>query len=203
MGGTLGGLAGAAAAHTAVIAAFRYTGDAGIWFKGPHGPPFFSLLVNTSLLYLGIGAGLCAGRRLMGAAAGFMTSFLLIYAPLAAATRIFTWGEGPEPQPTMAWVYLILGVYVAASVFTIAVLGAAADRTWTRPGVLRRVLGALAGAAFAYVLDLGLSRLFPAFRAMVPAGWVPQPAALADGLLTGGFMGLGIACMSPSFSPDS
>jgi len=82
-------------------------------------------------------------------------------------------------------------------------LGAAADRTWTRPGVLRRVLGALAGAAFAYVLDLGLSRLFPAFRAMVPAGWVPQPAALADGLLTGGFMGLGIACMSPSFSPDS
>ncbi|MFH1725914.1 MAG: hypothetical protein ABII00_14995 [Elusimicrobiota bacterium] len=192
LGGLIGGLAGALAGHAAVVAAFRLTGDAGVWLKGPHGPPFFSLLVSTAFFYGGIGAGLFRGReRLAGAALGFGTAFALIYAPLAIGTRVFTWGEGPEAEPTLAWLYLVLGVYCAASAAAAIAIGGRCrgQGSFDGWGGLR----ALGGVVLGYLLGMGLRRLIPALQPTIPTGWLPPLGATVGGMLSGTCIGAAVA----------
>src|ERR1041384_2196659 len=96
--GALGGLCGIAAGNAGILLAHRWTGDANIWFQGPHGPPFFDLALSTSLYYASLGAALGIGGRgwKKGLAAGFISSFTVFVVPMDLSTHLFSWGEGRQ-----------------------------------------------------------------------------------------------------------
>jgi hypothetical protein len=182
--GALGGFLGAALGHLAVVAAFELTGDASVWFKGPHGPPFFSLLAATAVFYGVLGAFLApAGRRLSLSGIAFLVPALTIYAPMAVATRVFSWGSAADAAPTLKWFYLVLGVYALASTSAAAVIGA---RVCGRRGAL----AAVAGLAAATAAGMIVKRFVPVPAA---AGWLPPLGSLADGVLTGFGIGAALA----------
>ncbi|OIO09138.1 MAG: hypothetical protein AUJ52_06945 [Elusimicrobia bacterium CG1_02_63_36] len=174
--GALGGFSGAVLGHVLIVAAFKLTGDASVWFKGPHGPPFFSLLVATALFYAALAAALApGGSRARAAAIAGGISALIIYLPMAVATRVFAWGEGPADPPTLKWFYLVLSVYAAASLAGTAAVGLSVRRR-------RAVFAALTGLAAAYLLNLLMRRFIPDAP---PHGWLPTLGSLVDGTLTG------------------
>lgn len=76
-----------------MLAARRLTGDADIWLKGEHGPPFFELTLATGAYFACLGAGLGSGRgRLQAALASGGASFAALAVPMMAGTRLFRWG---------------------------------------------------------------------------------------------------------------
>jgi len=187
--GLAGGAAGAALGHVAVVAGFRLTGDASIWFKGPHGPPFFSLVVNTSVFYACLGGALAErGVHRRAAALSFAAGFVPIWLPMATASRVFTWGEGPAAEPTWAWVYLILACYALACSLGTWTSGASGFRPLRRSAGWGAAFGGLA----AYVLGLPLARFVPALRGdYVNLGFLPSFGAVFNGATAGALVGAG------------
>lgn len=186
LGGALGGLAGALAGHGSAWALAALSPRADLWFKGPHGPPFFILLLNAAVYYACLGAGVGAGRgRLRVAAAGFSAAFLVFLIPMAAATRLFSWGEEPGAAPTMAWFNLVLTAYAAACAAGSFAAGALAEAGGFKPrlGAL-----ALAGAAAGYLAGMIL-RLIPFIRPSLEPGLLPPLIAVLDGALSGALVG--------------
>ena len=188
LGAAAGGGAGALLGHSSVMLLSSAVPGAGLWLKGPHGPPFFDLALYTAVGYGLLGAGLCQeDRRVKGAAAGFLLPLSAILLPMAAATRLFHWGEDPFAEPTLAWFYLTSAVYLVAAAGALLTLGRLEGRRWKAGG------GALLGALGGYLMGLGVMRLFPSLQSSAPAGLLPPGGLFLDGLLSGGSVGLGVA----------
>src|SRR3974390_1923969 len=104
--GAGGGVCGVLAGHFGVWLAHRWTGDANIWFQGPHGVPFFDLALSTGLYYGCLGAALAIGGRgwRVGWILGFVSSFVSFVLPMTLSTWIFSWGDNPADGETKAWV---------------------------------------------------------------------------------------------------
>ncbi len=186
VGGGLGGLFGAAAAHV-LVTALNQLGAAS-WLKGPFGPPFFDIALYMGVLLAGAAAG--ALRRPGPAAAALAAAFGLIALPMSALTHVARWGMDAGGGPTNGWYYTVGGLYLLATWGTMAGLGA-----WG--AARRRLIGAALACAGAFagygVLSLILW-LAPSYRSVVwsPTGFVPSPVNLLDGLLTGAGLSLGI-----------
>lgn len=182
--GAAAGLFGAALGHVLIVAAFETTGDASVWFKGPHGPPFFSLLVATAVFYACLAGALAPkGERARAAALAGAVSGGTLYLPMSLATRMFAWGEAPGEAPTLKWVYLVLVVYCCASLAGAAAAGFLARRP-------RGVRAALLGLSASYLVSLAIRRFIPP---TVPHGWLPTFGSLVDGTLTGFGIGAALA----------
>lgn len=192
----LAGLLGAAAGHWAVLAARRLTGDADIWLKGPHGPPFFELCLATGGYFACLGAGLAAGGgwrgRAKAAAATGAAAFGALALPLAVGTRIFRWGED-SPEPTRAWMVLVLVAYAAACAAGAYSAGCVAGEPGSR---WRWGLRAMLGAFAAWVVDRWVLAAVPfkALDPLAPPGLFPSPATFVTGLA----WGLGVALALPA-----
>lgn len=186
--GAVGGLCGTLAGHLGVLLAHRCTGDADIWFQGPHGPPFFDLALNTSLYYACLGAalGVAGGGWRRGFGTGFVSSFLIFVIPMALSTHLFAWGEDPTKGDTKAWIYLILGAYIAANAAAVLILG----RYCRIPSSWRRCAGAGLGALTALAAQGVFLYLFPIMspRTIIIGYVAPWP-----NLILGLFWGLLIA----------
>lgn len=182
LGGALGGLAGVLAGHGSATALAALSPRADLWLKGPHGPPFFILLLNAAVYYACLGAGVGEGRGRARAAAGaFSASFLVFLLPMAFATRAFAWGEEPGAAPTMAWFNLVLTAYAAACAAGAFAAGAWSGAAGFRP---RAGLLAVAGAAAGYLAGMVL-RVLPFLRPSLEPGLLPPLLAVLDGALSG------------------
>jgi hypothetical protein len=196
VGGAIGGLCGAFLGHLAVVGVHKIDPAASLWLKGSHGPPFFSLLLNVSVAYACIGAGVFRGRqRLMGAAWGGGSVLLGMALVLGISTRLFTWGEGPGAQQTLAWFYLVLGTYTLASTVAVWLIGAKAQ-AGSSTHDFKAGWGAVAGAAVAYAIGVALNRLIPALAPSFPPGVLPHVGALTDGVISGAAIGAGTALLA-------
>jgi len=185
--GALGGFLGAGLGHMAVMGLHRWAGDANLWLKGAHGPPFFDLALATGIFYACVGAALYPGaaRRLFGAGVGLGAVLLALALPMALATRLFAWGEAEGPE-TYAWFYLVLGLYGAANAASAWLLGLFA-------GGWRRALAAVLGMTAAGLAHLAARMLVPELADRVEViGVLPPPSALGTGMIWGGGLGFGM-----------
>jgi hypothetical protein len=164
----VGGLLSAAAAHVLTSLCDK-AGHSGSWLQGRYGPPFFNVALFMGLLYGGIGFSL--SKRKGDAAVGALGPFLGILLPLAVLERL----------RDLPWVQVVVAVFVAAVWGTVAALG------WRLGGGWKGAFGALAGAFCGYLVLTGVSYATPALmRWPVPLhAYLPTPAVLLDGLLTG------------------
>jgi hypothetical protein len=175
----LAGFGGAALAHVLTTLAER--AGCGGFLHGPFGPQFFEVALYTGVFYAAIAAA--AGRRPASAALAFGGTFLGISVPLFVLTRYGGWGMAAGEPPTTQWRHAFLAVYVLAVWSTIGALGAAAALTRPARGVAAAVIGSLAG----YAALSAFLRLFPVLASAPwnPAGYIPAPVNLLDGLLSG------------------
>lgn len=180
------GLGGAALAHVATALADR-AGSA-TWLKGPYGPPFFNIALYTGLFYAAIGTA--AGRRAKEALIGLLGPFLAIAVPMTVLTRVARLGVF-EKAPSLEWQAIVAGVYLLAIWGTIAALGWSAARARPWQGAGAAVLASL----LAYGLLTLLLRLVPSYALTPwnPAGLVPSPVNLMDGILSGAALSLAAA----------
>ena len=186
--GCAGGAFGALSGHLAVVLAHRWTGNADIWIKGPHGPPFFDLALSTAFFYACLGGALFRSRLPAGTGIGFGVAFATFVLPMMLATYLFSWGEGPAAPQTWAWVYMVLGAYSAANLTTAAALG-----FWViRPSAWRRAACAAGGAVAAYVFLFAAQKIFPSLGARVAViGYLAPPFAVYSGAFWGAAISLG------------
>lgn len=184
--GGAAGFFGAGLAH--VLTALLDRAGAETWLKGPYGPPFFNIAVYTGVFYGAIGAG--ASRRPREALIGLLGPFLTIVVPMTVLTRVARLGLFPEGAPSIEWRATVTVVYLLAIWGSIAAIGASACR--------RRALGAVA-AVVASLLGYGLLQFFlnvaPSYAQTPwnPAGLVPSPVNLMDGILSGAALALAVA----------
>lgn len=185
--GAAAGFGGAALAHLATALFDRAGSEA--WLKGPYGPAFFNIALYTGVFYAVMGAG--AGRRAKEALIGFFGPFLTILLPMSVLTRVARLGLFPDAGPSIEWKVLVSAVYILAIWGSIAAIGASAVGR-------RRWLGAGAAVA-ASLLGYGLLELFLAVtpKALLnpwsPAGPIPSPVNLMDGILSGAALALAVA----------
>lgn len=186
--GGAAGFFGAGLAHVLTAALDR--AGAETWLKGPYGPPFFNIAVYTGVFYGAIGAG--AGRRLRETLIGFLGPFLTIVVPMTVLTRAARLGLFPDKAPSIEWRAIVAVVYLLAIWGTIAALGASAAKGF------HRWLGA-AAAVVASLLGYGVLQVFlnlvPSYakNPWNPAGLVPSPVNLMDGILSGAAIALAVA----------
>jgi len=186
IGGGLGGALAAAAANILTTFIDRGAGSEA-WLKGPYGPPFFNVALFMGLLYGGIALALT--RRRQETAIGALGPFLGILLPMLILTRA---------TASLPWVPVVIAVFVAAVWGTIFALG------WRMAG--RRWLGgvaAVAGAFLGYLLLQGLAKVFPVLSAWHPHSYLPTPAVMLDGALTGAGIGLGISLLRRSHASNA
>ncbi len=192
LGGALGAFLGTLLAHALVMAAQRTSPEAGLWLKGPYGPPFFNLWLASSVFYAGIGAGLFRGKeRLQGAGIGFGVPMFGILLPMILATRLFSWGEGSS-EPTMAWMYLILAVYTGSCASAVWLLGLLC-RAGGRRFDWRTAFAGLVGMGAAYGVGRLMNGLFPPYASIDSAMLLPPASVTLDGIFTGTLIGAAIA----------
>lgn len=186
MTGGAAGFFGAAAAH--VLTALFDRAGSELWLKGPYGPPFFNVALYTGVFYAAVGAG--ARRRAREALIGFLGPFMAIAVPMLVLTRVARLGLFPDAAPSIEWRPIVTAVYLLGIWGTIAAIGASAV---TKP---------LQGAAAAVVASLLGYGLLQAFFALLPAaarnpwnpaGLVPSPVNLMDGVLSGAAVALAAA----------
>ncbi len=181
----MAGLFGAGLAHV-LTAALDRTGSE-TWLKGAYGPPFFNIAVYTGVFYAAIGAA--AGRRALEAAIGLLGPFLTIVLPMTVLTRVARLGVY-ETAPSLEWKAVVSVVYLLAIWGTIAAIGACAVTVKRWQGAAAAVVASLLGYG---VLDLFV-RLVPSYAKSPwnPAGFVPSPINLMDGLLSGAALTLAV-----------
>lgn len=167
MGGGVGGLLASAVAHV-VTTLFDHAGRSESWLQGRYGPPFFNVALFMGLMYGGIAYALSRARR--DALIGALGPFLGIALPLAVLERL----------RDMPWVTTVTAVFVLAIWGTIVALGWRLGKGWIG------ALGAAAGSFAAYKI---VQLVSPSTR---PIGYLPSPAVLLDGMLTGIAIGTGI-----------
>lgn len=184
--GGAAGFFGAGLAHV-LTALFDRAGSQD-WLKGPYGPSFFNIAVYTGVFYAAVGAG--ATRRLRETLIGFFGPFLTILVPMTALTRVARLGLFPDRAPSIEWRLIVTVVYLLAIWGTIAALGASAAgrRRWLGAGAA--VVGSLLGYG---VLQVFLN-LVPSYakNPWNPAGLVPSPVNLMDGILSGALLALAV-----------
>lgn len=186
IGGGLGGALAAAAANIITTLIDRGAGSEG-WLKGPYGPPFFNVALFMGLLYAGIAWALT--RRRAETTVGGLGPFLGILVPMLVLTRA---AQG------LPWVPIVIAIFVAAVWGTIFALGwLMSDRRWLG-GV-----AAVAGAFIGYLLLQGLAKIFPMLSAWHPHGYLPTPAVMLDGALTGAGIGLGVSLLRRSHASNA
>ncbi len=176
---------GAALAH--VLTALLDRAGSELWLKGPYGPPFFNIAVYTGVFYGAIGAA--TRLRPREAAIGLLGPFLTIALPMTLLTRVARLGVY-ETAPSIEWKAVVAVVYLLAIWGTIAALGASAASTRRWQGAAAAVFASLLGYG---VLDVFL-RLAPSYARSPwnPAGLVPSPVNLMDGLLSGAALTLAV-----------
>lgn len=192
VGGAAGGLLGVLAGHLVVVGLFNLDPKAGEWFKGPNGPPFFSLALSTALYYAFLGLGLFRGwARLKGACLGLGVAFLSFAVPMVVATRSLSY-EMVSTAPAFSWVYLVLGLYAGAGAVALWAIGAfcGAGDEWVD---WRAGFGAVGGAALSYMMLQILTAAFPSMHPATAPGLLPHKIALVDGLVSGALVGAAIA----------
>ena len=179
------GLAGAVLAHVFTALFDRAGSEA--WLKGPYGPPFFNIAVYTGLFYAAIGAA--TGRRAKEALIGLLGPFLTIAVPMTALTRFARLGVY-ETAPSLEWKAVVSVVYLLAIWGTIAAIGASAAAKSRVLGAGAAVVASLLGYA---ILDLFI-RLAPSYAKSPwnPAGLIPSPINLMDGMLSGAALTLAV-----------
>jgi hypothetical protein len=184
--GGAAGFFGAGLAH--VLTALFDRAGSEAWLKGPYGPAFFNIAVYTGIFYAAVGAG--ATRRLRETLIGFFGPFLTILVPMTVLTRVAKLGLYPDKAPSIEWKLLVTVVYLTAIWGTIAALGASAVKKWRWLGAAAAIVGSLLGYG---ALQLFLN-LVPSYAANPwnPAGLVPSPVNLMDGILSGAFLALAV-----------
>lgn len=184
--GGAAGFFGAGLAH--VLTALFDRAGSEAWLKGPYGPAFFNIAVYTGVFYAAVGAG--ATRRLRETLIGFFGPFLTILLPMTLLTRVAKLGLFPDKAPSIEWKLIVTVVYLSAIWGTIAALGASAVRRWPWLGAAAAVLASLLGYG---VLQVFLN-LAPSYASSPwnPAGLVPSPVNLMDGILSGAFLALAV-----------
>ena len=175
LGGGVGGLVASALAHV-VTTLFDGACKSGSWLQGRYGPPFFNISLFMGIMYGGIAFGL--SKRRSDVAVGALGPFLGIALPLAALERMGIFD----------WYHLVIGIFVAATWGTIIALGWRLGRGW------RGALGAIIGAFAGYLILTGIGAASPRLMAWpIPLyRYLPTPAVLLDGLLTGAGIGAGV-----------
>ena len=188
--GLAGGLGGTLAGHWAVFAARAVSPSDDLWLLGRHGPPFFELSLSLACFFAILGAAAGSGtpaRRLARGAAAAAAAFTALALPMAIATRLFSWGEGPQ-QETWSWVYLVFGSYAAANAAGASVIGALETRA------ARGAVAALAGAGAGWAADRGAQWLLSSpFDPRAPFGLLPPASAAISGALWGAGIGLALS----------
>ncbi|MDX6769563.1 MAG: hypothetical protein SF051_08530 [Elusimicrobiota bacterium] len=159
-----------------------------LWLKGPYGPPFFNISVYTAVFYGAIGAA--ATRRAREGLIGFFGPLLTIVLPMAVLSRVARLGFFPDKAPSIEWQAIVAAVYLLAIWGTIAALGASGVSRRRAAGAAAAVAGSLVGYAFLNVF----TRLVPSYAATPwnPAGLIPSPINLMDGLLSGAALSLAV-----------
>lgn len=184
-GGTAG-LFGAGLAHVSTALLDRAGSET--WLKGPYGPPFFNIAVYTGVFYAAVGAA--AARRPREALIGFLGPFLTIVVPMAVLTRVARLGLFPEGAPSIEWQATVTVVYLLAIWGSIAAIGASAVRRRPWLGAAAAVVASLLGyGALQFILNVVPSY---AKNPWNPAGLVPSPVNLMDGILSGAFVALAV-----------
>jgi hypothetical protein len=185
--GGVAGFLGAGVAH--VVTALLDRAGSETWLKGPYGPSFFNIAVYTGVFYGAI--GLAAGRRLRETLIGLLGPFLTILLPMAVLTRVARLGLFPEGAPSIEWRAVVTAVYLLAIWGSIAAIGASAAKKHPWQGAGAAVLASLLG----YGILEALLALVPSYGRSHwnPAGLVPSPINLMDGLLSGAALALAVA----------
>ena len=175
LGGGIGGLAASALAHVVTTLCDRAGHSAG-WLQGRYGPPFFNIALFMGVMYGGIAFGL--SKRPSDTAVGALGPFLGIALPLAVLERL----------RDLDWYHLVIALFTAAIWGTIVALGWRLGKGW------RGALGAALGAFAGYLALAGIAAASPRLMAWpVPMHqFLPTPAVLLDGLLTGAGVGVGV-----------
>lgn len=185
--GGAAGFFGAGMAH--VLTALFDRAGAEKWLKGPYGPAFFNIALYTGVFYAAIGAG--ATRRTREALIGFFGPFLTIVVPMTVLTRVARFGLFPEGAPSIEWQATVTAVYMLAIWGSIVAIGASAARRWRWLGAAAAVVASLLGyGVLQFILNVVPSY---AKNPWNPAGLVPSPVNLLDGILSGAFLALAVA----------
>lgn len=186
MTGGAAGLLGAALAH--LLTALLDRAGSETWLKGPYGPAFFNIALYTGVFYAAVGAA--AARRPREALIGLLGPFLTIAVPMAVLTRVARLGLFPGGAPSIEWRVIVTVIYLLAIWGSIAAIGASAvgRRPWLGAGAA--VVASLLGYG---VLQSFLSAV-PSYakNPWNPAGLVPSPVNLMDGILSGAFVALAV-----------
>lgn len=184
--GGAAGFFGAGAAH--VLTALFDRAGAEKWLKGPYGPAFFNIALYTGVFYAAVGAG--ATRRGREALIGFFGPFLTIVVPMTVLTRVARLGLFPEGAPSIEWQATVTVIYLLAIWGSIAAIGASAVRRWPWLGAAAAVVASLLG----YGLLQFLLNVVPSYAKTPwnPAGLVPSPVNLMDGILSGAAVALAV-----------
>jgi hypothetical protein len=187
IGGGVGGVLAAAVAHV-VTSLFDKAGHSAAWLQGRYGPPFFNVALFMGVFYGGIAFSL--SRRKSDAAVGALGPLLGIALPMAFLTHMLSIPEGARgiiPGSPSPWVDIVTLIFVAAVWGTVTALG------WRLGGGWRGALGAVLGSFAGYLILSGAAYATPALmRWPVPLhDYLPTPAVLFDGLLTGAGIGAG------------